>query len=330
MIQLSIFDSQVRDNPSNTLTLIKNHFPLNEFIPASWIFKFYKHFGRKRGYSLSAFLCALIIQKAFTIPTTDLLITILGISSELRDFCGFIKIPDKSKFSRFRTSFEKEIEEFFHTMVDLTEPICRAIDKEASKTLIIDTTGIEVYVTENNPKFFASIQNRIETYYKSRKQNIEPAQAIIQATCQMPKCSSSTPDACYQYINGHFAYALKGAVICNKLGLVRHMKFCDSFTSSTDDLIEQKYLYDSKIFLPTLHEFCSIHGRFDYKYIIGDAGFDTIDNNNIVYNQYGLIPLIPLNTRRLDPEHPKPGVGNTCPKDPNLKLIVDSIIREKG
>ncbi|HOV27811.1 MAG TPA: transposase [Pseudobacteroides sp.] len=181
MFQTSIFDSELKNNPSGSLALIKEHFPIKDLIPASWVYKFHKRFGRKRDYSLSSFLLAFILQRALTIPTTELLIAILNISSELREFCGFDKVPDKSKFSRFKSSFHNELEEFFHSIVDLTEPICRAIDAEASKTLIIDTTGIEVYVTENNPKFFASIQKKIENYYKSRNEEVDPAKVIMQA-----------------------------------------------------------------------------------------------------------------------------------------------------
>ncbi|HOV27810.1 MAG TPA: hypothetical protein PK566_15820 [Pseudobacteroides sp.] len=154
--------------------------------------------------------------------------------------------------------------------------------------------------------------------------------SLCKLACQMPKKASSNTDASYQYTNGHFAYALKGAVICNKLGLVRHMKFCDTFNSLSDDLIEEKYLYDSKIFAPTLREFHARHSLFDYKYILGDAGFDTIDNNNIAYSECGMIPLIPINQRNSKPDHPKPGVNNTCPKDPSLILKVDGIVKEKN
>ena len=41
----------------------------------------------------------------------------------------------------------------FHKLVEITEPICREIDTKKADYLIFDTTGIEPYVTENNPKF---------------------------------------------------------------------------------------------------------------------------------------------------------------------------------
>ena len=45
--------------------------------------------------------------------------------------------------------------EVFERLVELTEPICRAMDAELADCLIYDATGIESYVTENNPKFFS-------------------------------------------------------------------------------------------------------------------------------------------------------------------------------
>lgn len=73
MTQISLFDSELQNNPTNALHLIKQYFPLNDLIPASWVLKFYKHFGRKRGFTLSSFLWALIIQRSLSITTTDLL-----------------------------------------------------------------------------------------------------------------------------------------------------------------------------------------------------------------------------------------------------------------
>ena len=40
----------------------------------------------------------------------------------------------------------------FHKLVDLTEPICHLIDSSLANVLTFDTSGIELYVTENNPK----------------------------------------------------------------------------------------------------------------------------------------------------------------------------------
>lgn len=46
---------------------------------------------------------------------------------ELRDFCGFSKVADASKFTRFKQYFEPYLQSMFNLLVDYTEPICQAI-----------------------------------------------------------------------------------------------------------------------------------------------------------------------------------------------------------
>lgn len=41
----------------------------------------------------------------------------------------------------------------FNHLVDLTEPICQRIDKPRASMLLFDTSGIEAWVAENNPKY---------------------------------------------------------------------------------------------------------------------------------------------------------------------------------
>ena len=40
----------------------------------------------------------------------------------------------------------------FQHMVNHTEPICQLIDSSLAQMLTFDTSGIELHVTENNPK----------------------------------------------------------------------------------------------------------------------------------------------------------------------------------
>lgn len=42
-------------------------------------------------------------------------------------------------------------------LVDITEPICQNIDKPSASMPIFDTSGIETFVTENNPEFANSV-----------------------------------------------------------------------------------------------------------------------------------------------------------------------------
>jgi hypothetical protein len=81
-------------------------------------------------------------------------------SRELREFCGFGKVPDASKITRFKQDFVIYIQNVFEKLVEITEPICREIDAKKSDYLTYDTTGIEAYVAENNPKFLNSKLNQ--------------------------------------------------------------------------------------------------------------------------------------------------------------------------
>lgn len=127
---------------------------------------FYQHLGRKRDYPLTGFLSALILQKIFTIPTDSLLILLLNLCKELRDFCGFSKVSDAPLFTRFKLGFADHIELIFQQMVDYTEPICQQIDSSLAQILTFDTSGIELYVTENNPKTLNALIRKLKTYYK--------------------------------------------------------------------------------------------------------------------------------------------------------------------
>ena len=106
----------------------------------------------KREYPLTAFLSFLILQKIFSVPTDSLLILLLHICKELRDFCGLSKVPDAPLFTRFKLGFADHIELIFQHMVDYTEPICRQIDSSLADILTFDTSGIELYITETTLK----------------------------------------------------------------------------------------------------------------------------------------------------------------------------------
>lgn len=330
--QLAFFDDLTEKSPETVLDLLKLHFQLEQLIPTTWVWAYYKHYGRDHDFSLSSFVCALLIQKLFSIPTDALLLLFLNISQELRTFCGLEnKVFDKTQLSRFKSDYADYMEEFFHLMVDLTEPICQKLDKEAAQTLIIDTTGIEVYVKENNPKFFNSIFKRIETYNKTRNKDSSLTDIYLAAWAQMPKQAESNPDVKLQYVNGHFTYALKGTIICNGSGIIRHMEFCDSSVDDNSDDPEQaKYNSDIKAFIPALDHYYQHHPDFKAKYILGDSGFDSSANNNHAFYEHGLIPIISINPRNTDPSRPQPGFVDgqfTCPIDTELPLKFDCIIR---
>ena len=87
------------------LSLLQSNIDLDEIIPDSFRNHFYASTGRSRKYPLHAFLWALIIQRIFSISTDSLLIVFLNYSRHLREFCGFNKVPDASKITRFKQAF---------------------------------------------------------------------------------------------------------------------------------------------------------------------------------------------------------------------------------
>ena len=63
----------------------------------------------------------------------------MKLSRELRDFCGFDKVPDDSNFTRFKQDFLTDLQTLFDRLVDLTEPICQQIDKPTASMVLFDT-----------------------------------------------------------------------------------------------------------------------------------------------------------------------------------------------
>ena len=152
-VQTSLFDvysdvSSAIDNKDSSFL------DLNALIPFEFRYAFYKRTGRKRVFSLESFIRLFIIQKFFGIDKDSVLLSILNYSSELRDFCGFSKLPAPDKITRFKQDFASYLADLFVHLVDVTEPICREINAKKADYLIFDTTGIELRVAENNPKFF--------------------------------------------------------------------------------------------------------------------------------------------------------------------------------
>ncbi len=148
----------------------------------------------------------------------------MNLCKELRDFCGFDKVPDPPLFTCFKQDFFALYLNFmFSSLVEFTEPICQSIDKSLADTLTFDTSGIELYVTENNPKTLNALIKKLKAYYKD-KPEVNP---YNMAYGLRPPVAASCPDAKQQYINGHFCYADKFGILTNGLGIVRHIVFLD-------------------------------------------------------------------------------------------------------
>lgn len=332
-------DMFIDDTPS-FFQLLDEHFDIHDFIPSVFTNAFYQHLGRNRVYPLSGFLSALILQKLFSIPTDSLLILFLSICRELRDFCGFSKVPDAPLFTRFRQNFEPFIELMFRQMVDFTEPICRLIDSSLANILTFDTSGIELFVSENNPKTLNSLIKRLKAFYKDNP-DVDPYKM---AYGLMPSASASSPDAKQMYINGHFCYADKFGILANGLGIVRDIVFLDDgfkadhpelpVDKKSDSPEEDKTISDSSALKPVLSDFFAAHPGFHPDTFLGDAAFDSVDIYGFLINDFGfkktLIPYNPRNESSLK----KVGFNDygypTCPNDPSLAMKCCGSTKEKG
>ena len=120
-----------------------------------------------------------------------LLILILNFSSELRQFCGIDKVPDASKWTRFKQDFCDYLKDMFIALVDATEPICQAINPTLANMISYDTSSVVAYVTENNAKYINSCIRRLKSYFKAM--GIEKSDDDIYklAYSSLPKVASS-------------------------------------------------------------------------------------------------------------------------------------------
>ena len=295
------------------LSLLEKHIDLDEIIPATFYSHFYASTGRTRKYSLHAFLWALIIQRIFSIPTDQLLLTFLTYSKPLRDFCGFSKVPDASKITRFKQDFLFDLQTVFNNLVDITEPICQAIDSAKADMTIFDSSGIEAFVTENNPKYANRIIKQLKAYAKAMKfdSNYDPYKA---AYGSMPSHASANPEIKQLYINGHFCYVFKFGIVTNGLGIIRHIAFYDKdffdshpeiqIEKKSDSPDEDKSVHDARLLIPTLIDFFKMHPVINPKTFLGDAAFDSVtlyrellSGDTFGENRHFSKAYIPLNAR---------------------------------
>lgn len=300
----SIEEGLENDKPE-LFRLLDEHLDWEEIIPARFYSAFYRPLGRKRDYELESFLRALFLQRIFHYVEDSQLLNTLRFSYEMRDYCGFRKVPDAGKLTHFKQDFCEYIRDVFEHLVDMTEPICAEMDKALADMLVYDTTGIESYVAENNPKFVQAKARQAVSYSK-----IDPTfDPVVGRTAFMPVCASSNPAVKQQYINGHFCYAQKAAVVSNGLGIVRHLELLDDDfkTVHPEMQIEQrinhpeidKAIGDSTSLKPVLLDFRAAHPAFHYSIFSADSAFDSYDNFAFLLNDYGFQKaVVPLNPRR--------------------------------
>ena len=308
-VQMTLWDiyngvsESIEEQKPELIRLLEEHIDFNNLIPGDFNRAFYCRMGRSHIYHLESFIRSLVLQKLLGISSDALLITILRCCRELREFCGFSKVPDASQFSRFRRNFCEQLAKMFEHLVELTEPICREINAKKADYLIYDTTGLELAVAENNPKFFNTKLKEAKKFSKTAP-GYDPYKGVYSL---LPSASKANPDAKQQYINGHFCYAAKLGIITNGMGICRHIAFFDDEfhnrhpeieTLQSENPDESKEIGDSGSLKPVLSDFFAAHTGFSFGTFIGDSAFDSYDNYSLLKNQFGFQrACIPLNIR---------------------------------
>ena len=164
----------------------------------------------------------------------------------------------------------------FDHLVDITEPICQRIDSNLASMSIFDTSGIEAWVTENNPKYANRIIKQLKAFAKAHNfdKNFDPYKA---AYGSMPAHATANPAIQQMYINGHFCYAYKFGIVTNRLGIVRDITFYNKeFLKAHPDIVvekksdspdEDKSLADSKALLLVLIDSVFPSSKQDGKFL---------------------------------------------------------------
>ena len=341
-------DKFENDKPA-FLSLLETYIDIDEIIPISFRNHFYASTGRTRKYPLQALLWALIIQRIFSIPTDQLLLTFLSYSKPLREFCGFTKVPDASKITRFKQDFLEDLQLVFDNLVDVTEPICQAIDAAKADMTIFDSSGIEAFVTENNPKYANKIVKQLKAYAKAQgfDDSYDPYKA---AYGSMPSHASANPEIKQLYINGHFCYVFKFGIVTNGLGIIRHISFYNKdFMNAHSEIVvekkstspdEDKCVHDAKLLIPTLKDFFNKHPLISPKTFLGDAAFDSallyrelLTGDTFGTDNHFSKAYIPLNARSgiKNPDCKVNANGiPCCPYDDNLPMKYDGTAKRKN
>lgn len=181
--------------------------------------------------------------------------------------------------------FLEDLQSVFENLVDLTEPISQAIDSTKADMTIFDTSGIEAWVTENNPKYANKVIKQLKAYAKANNfdSNYDPYKA---AYGSMPSHSATNDQIKQLYVDAHFCYVYKIGLVTNGLGIVRHIDFYNrEFLNTHPELFpnkksespdEDKSVHDARLLIPTLIDFFKAHPLINPKTFLGDAAFNAV------------------------------------------------------
>ncbi len=204
-----------------------------------------------------------------------------------------------------------------------------------------DTTSIEGFVQENNPRYLNAIIKKLK--YSSRFfDNSEPFNPYKTTYCQMPPHSHVNPEFSQQYINDKFCYALRCGVLSNGFGMLVALEFFDEefkdhhpeivVEKKTDSPDDDKSVGDARTLAPVLHQYSKCHPDAPLHTFLEDAAFDTSNCYGLLFNELNFkCALIPLNNRsagNLSALSFNESGQPSCPKDPDLPMKYEGVLRE--
>jgi hypothetical protein len=140
----SDFQEIYESNKSQFLSLLQQNINLDEIVPAS-LKAFLCINGQNPKIPFECLFVGTHHPADFSILADPLLLIFLCYSRHHREFCSFDKVSNTSKITRFKQDFLEDIQAVFERLVDLTEPICHAIDSCKANMTIFDSSGIEAW-----------------------------------------------------------------------------------------------------------------------------------------------------------------------------------------
>ena len=113
-----------------------------------------------------------------------------------------------------------DLQAMFDHLVDPTEPICQKLNPALASMTIFATSGIEAWVTGNNPKYANRIIKQLKVFKKSHNldDSYEPYKA---AYGSMPTHATSNQAIQQMYISDHFCYAYKFGIVTFNINIAK-------------------------------------------------------------------------------------------------------------
>lgn len=93
--QMSLFDtyndvcSAMEKNKSKFILLLEKHINFESLIPDEFRIAYYKAYGRPREINLTSYIKYFILQDVLGINNDNAMLSVLKLSSDLLEYCGF-------------------------------------------------------------------------------------------------------------------------------------------------------------------------------------------------------------------------------------------------